>query len=179
MNNTDKTDEFEECETTNLNEDESKKIKKENNVKDDVKYNRFYEKLKNKFKKKTDGKYNQISDYLFLLPDFFMLLFRLMKDERVEKKQKFFIVGVMAYVISPIDLIPDFIPIIGYVDDLVLVVFAINSLLNEIDIEIVQDNWSGDTAMLQKLKDVSAMADNYLDRNILKKIKNWIFKNRK
>ena len=172
-------DEFTEYASKELNEEESKKFQKENLVEDENIYTKFYEKLKFKFRNKSNKNLNKISDYLFLLPDFFMLLFRLLKDKRVEKKLKYFIVAVMAYVISPIDLIPDFIPVIGYVDDLVLVVFALNSMLNDIDTEIVQENWSGQTEMLQKIKEISSMAETFFDKRILRKIKNWIFNNKK
>ncbi|MEA1972208.1 MAG: DUF1232 domain-containing protein, partial [Candidatus Cloacimonadota bacterium] len=170
-----KNDEFREFDATELNEEESKKFNNDNWVDNEKDYTKFYEKLKFKFRKKSNKKINKISDYLFLLPDFFMLFIRLLKDPRIEKRMKFFIVGVIAYVISPLDIIPDFIPIIGYVDDLVLVVFALNSMLNDIDAEIVQDNWSGQSDMLQKLKDISTMAEKLFSKRILNQIKSWIY----
>lgn len=47
------------------------------------------------------------------------------KDDRVSLLAKIIIVSVVAYALSPIDLIPDFIPILGYLDDLLLIPFGI------------------------------------------------------
>jgi uncharacterized membrane protein YkvA (DUF1232 family) len=76
----------------------------------------------------------------------------------------------------PIDIIPDFIPYFGLVDDLVLVVYGLNLILNELDEQILLDNWSGQTDILQLLKNVSSTAENFLDKNILRKIRNWLGK---
>ena len=80
--------------------------------------------------------------------------------------------GVVAYVMMPVDLIPDFIPVIGLVDDLVLVVMALNMILNEIDPKILSDNWSGEGEVLEHLKKITAVAEQFLDKHLLQKIKN-------
>jgi len=72
----------------------------------------------------------------------------------------------------PVDLIPDFIPVIGLVDDLVLVVMALNMILNEIDPKILSDNWSGEGEVLEHLKKITAVAEQFLDKHLLQKIKN-------
>lgn len=142
----------------------------------------FYEKLRRKLTKavesKTGEKGETFTNYLLALPDFFMLLCRLMMDRRVTAGQKAFIAGVIGYVVFPLDIIPDFIPIIGFADDLVLVVYGLNFILNELDKEIVMDHWSGKTDLLQLLSSISAAAENYLDRNVIKKIKKWLTKNK-
>ena len=143
----------------------------------------FYEKLRRKFKdytgSKLGGKSNKITEYLFAIPDFFMLLCRLAVDSRVSATQKLFVGGIIAYVISPIDLIPDFIPVVGYVDDLVLVVYGLNIILNEVDRKILLDNWSGEEDLLNLLKSITAVSEEFLDKNILKKIRNIINKMKK
>ncbi|KYG32154.1 YkvA family protein [Alkalihalobacillus trypoxylicola] len=61
------------------------------------------------------------------------------KDERVPWYAKLFTACVVAYAFSPIDLIPDFIPIIGYLDDIIIVpigiMFAIKMIPNEVILE--------------------------------------------
>ena len=93
-------------------------------------------------------------------------------DKRVPVKQKMIMGGVVAYVMMPVDLIPDFIPVIGLVDDLVLVVMALNMILNEIDPKILSDNWSGEGEVLEHLKKITAVAEQFLDKHLLQKIKN-------
>ncbi len=116
----------------------------------------------------------KLTNYLLALPDFFILLCRLAVDKRVTSSQKVFVGGIIAYVMMPIDIIPDFIPIIGYVDDLVLVVYGLDLILNELDKQILIDNWSGGEDVLALLQKITDAAENFLDKNILKKIKNWI-----
>jgi uncharacterized membrane protein YkvA (DUF1232 family) len=61
------------------------------------------------------------------------------KDERVPWYAKLFTVCVVAYAFSPIDLISDFIPIIGYIDDLILVPLGIVLALKMIPKSVVDD----------------------------------------
>ncbi|MDD4308951.1 MAG: DUF1232 domain-containing protein [Candidatus Cloacimonetes bacterium] len=139
---------------------------------------KFYEDLRKKAKGWTQQKGGSIGgklgEYLFLLPDFFILVCRLAMDKRVPTKQKLMAGGIVAYVIMPLDIIPDFIPIIGHVDDLVLVVMGLNMILNEIDAKILADNWSGEGEVLDQMKKITATAEQFLDKNILQKIKGWL-----
>ncbi|WP_051556681.1 YkvA family protein [Alkalihalobacterium bogoriense] len=59
------------------------------------------------------------------------------KDERVPWYAKVFTICVVAYAFSPIDLIPDFIPILGYVDDVILVPLGILLALKMIPNEVI------------------------------------------
>jgi uncharacterized membrane protein YkvA (DUF1232 family) len=135
---------------------------------------KFYEKLREKItgfaNAKTGEKGGKFAEYILALPDFFILLYRLTVDKRINTTQKLLVGGIIAYVISPIDIIPDFIPIIGYVDDLVLVVFGLNIILNDLDNQILLDNWSGQQNVLELMQKVTSTAEKFLDKNILKKI---------
>lgn len=51
--------------------------------------------------------------------------------------------GVIAYLASPIDIIPDFIPFVGKIDDVALAFFALNTIIDEIPEEIIIENWHG------------------------------------
>lgn len=140
----------------------------------------FYENLRKKAKgwtrEKTGKVGGKVAEYLFLLPDFFVLVTRLAVDKRVPAKQKLLVTGVIAYLIMPFDLIPDFIPVIGYVDDLVLAVLGLNLILNEVDPKVLRDNWSGEGDVLGQLQKVTAAAENFLDRNLMQKIRRWLHK---
>ncbi len=141
---------------------------------------KFYEDLRNKAKSWTrnkTGKFgDKLSEYLFLLPDFFILVCRLAVDKRVSAKQKLKVSGIIAYLIMPIDIIPDFIPVIGYVDDLVLVVVGLNIILNDIDAKIIRDNWSGEGDVLEQIQKITALAERFLDRNLMQRIRKWLRK---
>lgn len=141
---------------------------------------KFYEDLRRKAKdwtgQKTGKAGGKLSEYLFMLPDFFILLTRLMMDKRVPTKRKLMVGGIVAYMMMPFDIIPDFIPIIGHVDDLVLVVMGLNMVLNDTDPKVLADNWSGEGEVLLQLQKISAAAESFLDRNVLSKIKKWLGK---
>ncbi len=141
----------------------------------DKKKLQFYEKLRKNITKFVKGKAGEktgkVSEYILTLPDFFILLCRLAVDKRVTKTQKLLVGGIIGYVIMPIDIIPDFIPLVGYIDDLVLVVLGLNLILNELDQQILNDNWSGEEDVLQLMQKITANAENFLNKNILEKIK--------
>jgi uncharacterized membrane protein YkvA (DUF1232 family) len=156
--------------------EEIDKIKEELSANGDQRKLQFYEKLRKKLKGKfpPSGSYEKISDFLFLLPDFFVLLTRLLLDDRVTVKTKGFILGVVSYLILPIDIIPDFIPVIGFVDDLILVVFALDQILKYTDQQVLEDNWSGEVSLLNAIKNVMNIADKAVSHRILQKIKNYL-----
>ncbi len=158
-------------------EEEQEKMKEKIIDVDDEKL-KFYEELRRKAKDWTNSKGGawggKLGEYLFLLPDLFILVCRLALDKRVPTKQKLMAGGIVAYVIMPIDLIPDFIPVIGHVDDLVLVVLGLNMILNDIDPKVLSDNWSGEGEILEQLKKITATAERFLDKNLLQRIKGWL-----
>lgn len=67
------------------------------------------------------------------------VLYLAYKDPRVSWYAKLFAVGVVAYAFSPIDLIPDFIPVLGYLDDLIIVPLGITIALKLIPQEVIRD----------------------------------------
>lgn len=67
------------------------------------------------------------------------VLYLAYKDPRVSWYAKLVAVGVVAYAFSPIDLIPDFIPVLGYLDDLIIVPLGITIALKLIPQEVIRD----------------------------------------
>lgn len=170
----------ETIDTKEMHEDDTEKIKEKIIFTDDDRKMKFYEKLRKKVTKFSEGKVGKrggvMAEYLFLLPDFFILVCRLAVDDRVPNKKKIVAGAILAYLIMPIDIIPDFIPVIGHIDDLVLAVLGLNMILNDIDKQILLDNWSGKGNLLELLQTITLKAEQFMDKNILNKIKNWINK---
>ncbi|ADK13694.1 YkvA family protein [Clostridium ljungdahlii] len=102
-----------------------------------------YHKFRKKVVSKVPQKYEKIVEYGMLVPDIIMLFIRLFKDKRVKIKVKIMLSGVIAYLASPIDIIPDFIPFVGKIDDVALAFFALNTIIDEIPEEIIIENWHG------------------------------------
>ncbi|HZA40012.1 MAG TPA: DUF1232 domain-containing protein [Actinomycetota bacterium] len=101
---------------------------------------------------------DKLKKYARLAPQFAKLIGRLMKDSRVPARQKAILVVVGAYLVSPIDVIPDFIPGIGVLDDLVIAAFALDQILNRVPEECVREHWEGDEDVLAVIKEVLDIA---------------------
>jgi uncharacterized membrane protein YkvA (DUF1232 family) len=83
------------------------------------------------------------------VPDCVVLFKRLLADPRVELWRKALLVAVVLYLASPIDLIPDFIPVAGQLDDAILVVIAVRVLLHGSGPRLLAEHWPGPPKSLQ------------------------------
>jgi uncharacterized membrane protein YkvA (DUF1232 family) len=77
------------------------------------------------------------------IPDCVVLFKRLLTDPRVEWWRKALLVAVIVYLASPIDLVPDFIPVAGQLDDAVLVIIAVRVLLHGSGPHLLAEHWPG------------------------------------
>src|SRR5690606_35720458 len=82
------------------------------------------------------------------LPQLVLLIARLLRDRRVPGMDKALFALVIAYVIAPIDLMPDFLGAAGLVDDLYLVALALGRLLGRAGPDLLLEHWSGDPRAL-------------------------------
>jgi len=82
------------------------------------------------------------------IPAYLRLLGGLLRDPRVSRVDKALVVGAIAYVVMPIDVIPDFIPFLGQLDDVYVLIFALHRLVKRAGIDVVEDHWEGDPAEL-------------------------------
>jgi uncharacterized membrane protein YkvA (DUF1232 family) len=87
-----------------------------------------------------------------LIPRLAKFLWHLVKDPRVPWTVKAALVGLAAYLASPIDLIPDWIPGAGYLDDALLVAFVVGYVLAKVPAEVVREHWGEDVEVLERLK---------------------------
>jgi uncharacterized membrane protein YkvA (DUF1232 family) len=107
-----------------------------------------------------------ITDAVRMLPNIVKLVARLLKDPRVPRRAKITLGIAGAYVLSPIDLIPEFIPVIGWADDIVLLLFAIDSLIERSGKEIVEEHWDGPGDLLALVRDVVGVSRNIVPRRL-------------
>ena len=85
-----------------------------------------------------------------LLPDLAALLRELLRDPRVSRGSKVLVGIAIVWVISPIDLLPEFLPVIGPLDDVVVVALVLRRLVKKAGPDVVRDHWRGDPAMLER-----------------------------
>jgi uncharacterized membrane protein YkvA (DUF1232 family) len=86
-----------------------------------------------------------------LVPDCVVLTRRLLADPRVPRSRRLMLGGLVVYLLSPIDLVPDALPGIGLLDDAVLVVVVLSSIVRAAGPLVIVDNWRGHPRGLQLL----------------------------
>lgn len=88
------------------------------------------------------------------VPAFLKLLGRLARDPRVSAVDKAIVAATVVYLVSPVDLIPDWVvPVVGQVEDLALLALALSRLVNNAGIGVLLDHWDGDPASLEAALD--------------------------
>jgi uncharacterized membrane protein YkvA (DUF1232 family) len=110
--------------------------------------------------------------YINELPRFLTLLWGLMTDARVAILDKVLVAGAIAYIVTPLDLIPDFVPFLGEVDDVYLLVLALRRLLENAGRKVLLSHWTGDPEALRtlNLRLVIAAAAFFLPRRIRRRL---------
>ena len=84
-----------------------------------------------------------MKDALRLLPDLLRLIRRLLADRSVAVGVRVRLALLLFYLASPIDLVPDFIPVIGYADDVVIVALVLRSVISRAGADAVRRHWPG------------------------------------
>lgn len=120
---------------------------------------------------KVPQKYEKVVEYAMLIPDITALLWRIYRDKRVELKVKIKAAAVIAYIASPIDILPDFIPLVGKIDDVAIAFFGLNAIFNEVPKEIILENWQGEKDIIMIVKQgVAYISEVVGSRNVAKLI---------
>jgi uncharacterized membrane protein YkvA (DUF1232 family) len=89
------------------------------------------------------GRRRDARDFARFLPDCIVLIKRLLGDPRVPRRAKIVLGLLVPYLVMPFDLIPDFIPIIGYADDALLVALGIGYAIRRVSPEVLREHWPG------------------------------------
>jgi uncharacterized membrane protein YkvA (DUF1232 family) len=93
--------------------------------------------------KTTPEERTLVEELLLLVPNFVKLVTGLLLDKRVPVRRKLLLGALAAYLVSPIDLIPDPIPGLGQMDDILVVVLVLHGLLSSVDEEVILEHWEG------------------------------------
>lgn len=96
-------------------------------------------------------------DALRLLPDLLRLLRRLAADPSVPAGVRIRLVLLLAYLASPIDLIPDFLPVIGYADDAIIVALVLRSVTKTAGPHALQRHWPGTPDGLRVIQQLAGL----------------------
>jgi uncharacterized membrane protein YkvA (DUF1232 family) len=83
------------------------------------------------------------------IPDCLVLLRRLIGDQRVPRRRKLVLLALVTYLSIPIDLVPDFIPVAGQLDDVLVAALALRYALRSGGPELLRQHWPGPDQSLQ------------------------------
>lgn len=137
----------------------------------------FYQKMTKDIEKwlnKKVGKNHKWAGYIMLAPNLFHLLIKLVLDPKVPLEEKAKLGMVIAYFISPYDLIPEgLVGPVGYVDDIALTCLALNSLINNTNSRIVKKHWAGEQDILLVIKEVLKYADEMIGKGLWSKVRKF------
>lgn len=139
---------------------------------------RFYDRLRRIIHRYLQSKgriLGTTGELLMLVPDVFMLLWRLVTDGRVNGKDKVLLGSGVAYYLFPLDIIPEMIvgPI-GFMDDLIFGVYILNRMLTDTDPAILREHWSGSEDVLAAIQKVLTAADNLVTGDVLGRLKKMV-----
>jgi uncharacterized membrane protein YkvA (DUF1232 family) len=84
-----------------------------------------------------------LKEAIRLLPDVLRLVRRLSADKSLSRGVRLRLVLLLVYLASPIDLIPDFIPVLGYADDAIIVTAVLRSVVRRAGLSTVRSHWPG------------------------------------
>jgi uncharacterized membrane protein YkvA (DUF1232 family) len=136
---------------------------------------RYYDRLRKNIQSYLAGlgsKGEKSASFLLLVPDVFVLLYRLTTDKRVHGKNKVLLGSALVYFLSPVDLLPELLlgPV-GLLDDLVFAVYVLNRLLVDTDPQVLRDHWSGNEDVLAMIGRVTTAADRLVSTKVLDRIR--------
>ena len=136
---------------------------------------RFYDRIRTRIQQFVDQKgsvLGKAADFLLLVPDVFILLWRLLRDSRVSGKNKVLLGSAVAYYIFPFDLIPEgFVGPIGYLDDLIFGVYVLNRMVRDTDPAVLREHWPGSEDILQTIQRVMGAAEQLVSTEVTDRIK--------
>jgi uncharacterized membrane protein YkvA (DUF1232 family) len=100
-----------------------------------------------------------LKDALRLIPDVVRLLRRLIADPTVPRGVRIWLGVLLVYLLSPIDLIPDFVPILGYADDAIVVAVVLRFATKHAGADALERHWPGTPQGLRALRALAGIAE--------------------
>lgn len=94
---------------------------------------------------------SRVRDIAYFVPELAILFARLARDPRVPWRRRLELLALAGYLASPIDVIPDFIPVVGQLDDAVLVALALRGVVRGAGPEVIGEHWPGTSRGLRRV----------------------------
>jgi uncharacterized membrane protein YkvA (DUF1232 family) len=97
------------------------------------------------------GRRTQARELATLIPNLLVLFKGLLRDPRVSRGSKAWLWFAVVWLVSPIDLIPEFIPVLGPLDDAVVAALVLRHVLRRTDRDVLAEHWRGEPATLDAI----------------------------
>lgn len=111
-----------------------------------------------------------MKDLLFALPRLGRMLISLAGDRDVPTAAKVVLAALAVYLVSPFDLVPDFIPWLGYLDDVLLAAVVVDGVLNFLDRPLLLRYWPGSADSLERTAAVARRLARWVPNRIKARI---------
>jgi uncharacterized membrane protein YkvA (DUF1232 family) len=111
-----------------------------------------------------------VKELLRALPDLGRLMLRLVADPILPRAAKIALGAALVYLASPIDLIPDFVPFLGYVDDLLIAALVVDGVVNWVDRGLLLKYWPGTPDSLERVARAARMLAVWVPRRLKARI---------
>lgn len=122
---------------------------------------------------------HQLADVVMLVPDLAMLLVRLIRDNRVPMKFKAQLILAAAYLVAPIDILPEAVMnVAGLGDDVMIISLVILNNLTSIKPEVLREHWSGQGDVVATLQNVVSLRKGFASAKVMDTV-NMIMGNKK
>lgn len=107
-----------------------------------------------------------LKEAIWALPNLVKLLGRLLRDPRVPGKSKVIVFATLAYLVTPIDLVPDIVPVLGQTEDLLLIAFALNRLIKVAGEDVVLEHWDGSQDVLKLIHGLTEFGASLVPKKV-------------
>jgi uncharacterized membrane protein YkvA (DUF1232 family) len=97
------------------------------------------------------GRKQQARELAAAIPNLVVLFRGLLRDPRVPRRSKVWLVVAVIWIASPIDLVPEFIHVLGPADDVIVAALVLRHVLRKTDRGVLAEHWRGDPATLDRL----------------------------
>jgi uncharacterized membrane protein YkvA (DUF1232 family) len=104
------------------------------------------------------------------LPDIVRMVSRLVNDPMLPRSAKIAIAAAAVYLVSPVDLLPDFVPFLGYLDDVLVAAILLDGLLNYVDRGLLLRYWPGSPRSLDRLARGAGLVARWVPRRVRARI---------
>lgn len=111
-----------------------------------------------------------LKESLLFIPNFLKLIYRLTQDANVTTTDRALLLGTIAYVLSPWDFLPDMIPFLGQLDDILLISLVLKRMMNSVSRETLLSYWDGNKDLLILIEDIINLAVKFIPEGVYQKL---------